>query len=147
MANVTHYRKLENMYLKGAHINTAFYETTTMVVSEERAAITLTVSSKYFHAAGAMHGSVYFKLLDDAAFFAVQSLVEDVFVLTTAYNIHMLRPVKSGLIRSEGTVQFKSKQLFVAESKLFSHEGKLLAFGSGEFAKSKITLSSDIGYQ
>src|SRR5436190_9435351 len=114
-----HYRKLENMYLKGAHINTAFYQTTTMKVAEERTTITLLVSEKYFHAAGAMHGSVYFKLLDDASFFAVQSLVEDVFVLTTMYNVHLLRPVTAGAIRSEGTVQFKSKSLFVAESKLY----------------------------
>jgi len=98
----THYRKLENMYLKGAHINTELFETTTMIVWEESAVITLNVSPKYFHAAGAMHGSVYFKLLDDASFFSVQSLVEDVFVLTTTFNIHMLRPVNSGVIRSEG---------------------------------------------
>jgi uncharacterized protein (TIGR00369 family) len=147
MANETHYRKIENMYLRGAHINTELYETTNMVVSEEHAVITLAVSAKYFHAAGAMHGSVYFKLLDDASFFAVQSLVEDFFVLTTTYNIHMLRPVSSGVIRSEGAVQFKSKNLFVAESKLFSPEGKMVAFGSGEFVKSKIALTPDIGYK
>jgi len=109
MPHESHYRKLENMYLKSAHINTAFYETTNMIVAEERAAITLTVASKYFHAAGAMHGSVYFKLLDDAAFFAVQSLVEDAFVLTTTFNIHMLRPVNSGIIRSgrNGSIQIE----------------------------------------
>lgn len=147
MSQESHWRKIENMYLKGASINTALYETTGMVVSNELATITLHVTQKYFHAAGAMHGSVYFKLLDDAAFFAVQSLVEDVFVLTTTFNIHMLRPVSSGIIRSEGTVQFKSKNLFVAESKLFNQEGKLLAFGSGEFLKSKIELTPKIGYE
>jgi acyl-coenzyme A thioesterase PaaI-like protein len=36
----------------------------------------------HHHSIHAVHGSVYFKALDDAAFFAVNSLVEDVFVLT-----------------------------------------------------------------
>jgi len=94
-----------------------------------------------------MHGSVYFKLLDDASFFSVQSLVEDVFVLTTTFNIHMLRPVSSGIIRSEGKVIFKSKNLFVAESKLYNADGKLLGTGSGEFVRSSIVLSADIGYK
>ena len=86
MSNNQHYIKLQNMYLTGAHINTALYETINLAVGEERASITLEVSSKYFHAAGAMHGSVYFKLLDDAAFFAAQSLVDDVFILTTTLS-------------------------------------------------------------
>ncbi len=147
MQEKLHYRKLENMYLKGAYINTAIYETTDLKVGDESATISLQVIPKYFHAAGALHGSVYFKLLDDAAFFAVQSLVDDVFVLTTTFNIHLLRPVVSGLILSEGKVQFKSKQLFVAESKLFNQEGKLLATGTGEFVKSGIALTEEIGYR
>ena len=146
MPGETHYRKLENMYLKGAAIN-AFYDTITMAIAEERATLTLQVHGKYFHAAGAMHGSVYFKLLDDAAFFAVQSLVEDVFVLTTSFNTHFLRTVSSGIIRCEGSVQFKSGSFFVAESKLHNEEGKLIASGTGEFVKSKILLSPQIGYQ
>ena len=147
MSLESHYCKLENMYLKGAHINTELYETVTMAVSKESAVVTLAITLKYFHAAGAMHGSVYFKLLDDAAFFAVQSLVEDVFVLTTTFNIHMLRPVSSGIIRSEGKVQFKSQNLFVAESKLYNADEKMIAFGSGEFVKSKIALTGEIGYR
>ena len=36
-----------------------------------------------FHAAGAGHGTIYFKMLDDAAFYAANSMVEEQFVLTT----------------------------------------------------------------
>lgn len=147
MPNEQHYRKLENMYHQGAPINTTFYQSKKMTIGEERATITMQVEPKYFHAAGAMHGSVYFKLLDDAAFFAVQSIVEDVFVLTTSFNLHFLRPVNAGSVRSEGTVQFRSGSLFVAESKLFNAEGKLIAFGSGQFAKSKIVLTPEMGYR
>ena len=78
----THYQKLVNMYLT-ANVNTQIYDTTTCEISKGQSEITLLVSDKYFHALGAIHGSVYFKLLDDSAFFAVNSMVNDVFVLTS----------------------------------------------------------------
>ena len=36
-----------------------------------------------FHTAGAAHGTLFFKMLDDAAFYAANSLVTDRFLLTT----------------------------------------------------------------
>lgn len=146
MVNNEHYRKLENMYLN-APFNTQIYESTTCTIGFEKAEIGLTISDKYFHALGAMHGSVYFKLLDDAAFFAVNSIVEDVFVLTTSFNINLLRPANKGKIRSVGRVKFKSRNLFVAESILYNEDEKEIGFGTGNFAKSKIHLSEEIGYK
>lgn len=140
-----HYRKLENMYLK-ASINTMIFDTTTCKISDERAEIGLTITDKYYHALGAIHGSVYFKLLDDAAFFAVSSIVKDVFVLTTSFNINLVRQVKEGILKAEGLVKFKSKTLFVAESTLYNQDGEVVAFGTGNFARSKISLSDKIGY-
>jgi len=140
-----HYRKLERMYLK-ANINTLIFDTTTINITKESTEIGLTISEKYFHALGAMHGSVYFKLLDDAAFFAVNSIVKDVFVLTTSFNIHLTRPVTSGVIKAVGIVRSQSKNLFIAESTLFNQDGKEIAFGTGNFTKSKIELSKKIGY-
>ena len=107
----------------------------------------MTISEKYFHALGAIHGSVYFKLLDDAAFFAVNSIVEDVFVLTTSFNSNIVRPVSSGKIVAKGEVRFVSKNLFIAESSLCNEQGKEIAFGTGHFAKSKVELSAEIGYE
>ncbi len=144
--NQEHYDKLERMYLQ-ANINTKIFDTTTVKISEEMAQIGLKISEKYFHALGAMHGSVYFKLLDDAAFFAVNSIVKDAFVLTTSFNINLIRPVSKGLITAIGKVKFKSKNLYVAESTLYNEDGKEIAFGTGNFAKSKIELSEKIGYK
>lgn len=144
--NPEHYNKLERMYLQ-ANINTALYDTTTVKISEGLAQIELEISEKYFHALGAIHGSVYFKLLDDAAFFAVNSIVKDVFVLTTSFNINLIRPVDKGIITSVGKIKFKSKNLFVAESIVYNEDGKEVAFGTGNFAKSKIELSEKIGYK
>ncbi|MEW7289703.1 PaaI family thioesterase [Aquimarina sp. 2304DJ70-9] len=144
--NKEHFDKLERMYLQ-ANINTEIFDTTTVKISEGIAQIGLEISEKYFHALGAIHGSVYFKLLDDAAFFAVNSIVEDVFVLTTSFNINLLRPADKGIITSVGKVKFKSKNIFVAESTLYNEDGKEIGFGTGNFAKSKIELSEKIGYK
>jgi len=144
--NTNHYKKLENMYL-AANVNTMIFDTTTCTISNGAAEIGLTVSEKYFRGLGAMHGSVYFKLLDDAAFFAVNSIVTDAFVLTTSFNINIIRPVNKGKIRAVGKVRFKSRQLFAAEAILYNENGKEIAFGTGNFSKSKMELTEEIGYK
>ena len=140
-----HFEKLRRMYLK-ANVNTQIFDSTECKIELEKATISLTITDKYFHALGAIHGSIYFKLLDDAAFFAVNSIVEDVFVLTTSFNINITRPVKEGKITAMGTVRFKSRNLFVADSILLNEEGKEIAFGTRNFTKSKAFLTEEIGY-
>ena len=98
------------MYLK-ANINTDLYASTTVNIKNGYSEVGLTISKNYFHALGAIHGSVYFKLLDDAAFWAVNSIVHDVFCLTTSFNIHITKPVSSGKLLAKGTLKFKSKPL------------------------------------
>jgi uncharacterized protein (TIGR00369 family) len=108
--------------------------------------ISLPLREDYYHAMGAAHGAVYFKLLDDAAFFAVQSQVIDYFVVTTSFNIHLVRPVASGELHAEGRVKFQSRNHFVAESKLFNERGKEVGFGTGTFMRSRVLLSETDGY-
>ena len=142
----THFRKLERMYLS-APVNGQLYNGITIDISNEKAELTLNVEDKYFHAANAIHGSVYFKLLDDAAFFAVNSIVKDVFVYTVSFNVQLLRPISKGLIKSVGKLKFKSTNLFIADSNLFDENNKLAGRGSGNFMKSKIELTENIGYK
>jgi uncharacterized protein (TIGR00369 family) len=85
-------------------------------------------------------------MLDDAAFFAANSLVDDVFLLTASFHIHMTRPVGQGEMRAIGKVVHQTRNNFVAESKMFDEEGRLLACGSGSFVRSKIRLGPEIGY-
>ncbi len=47
-----------------------------------------------YHAAGAAHGTLYFKMMDDAAFYACNSMVSDRFLLTTAFNLVFTRPLQ-----------------------------------------------------
>ena len=41
-------------------------------------------------------------MLDDAAFYAANGLVSDRFLLTTAFNLHFTKPMRSGEARAEG---------------------------------------------
>ncbi len=145
MANETHYTKLENMYLSGA-INQSLYEQVAITVSHKKAVITMPVKPEYFHAGHSLHGSVYFKMLDDAAYFAVNSIVQDTFVYTVSFNIQILRPVKSGLLRAEGELKFLSKNLFIADAILYDEKNREVARGTGNFMKSPIALDETIGY-
>ena len=143
---MSHYEKLERMYLS-APINTQVYAGITLKVAAERAELTMPITEKFHHAAHAMHGSVYFKLLDDAAFFAVNSIVEDVFVYTVSINVQLLRPVASGLIRSAGEVKSKSTNLFIADSELVDARNKLVGRATGNFMRSRLALTEEIGYR
>ena len=141
-----HFRKLERMYLS-APVNNQVYNGITITISEQKAELTLKIDEKFFHAAKAIHGSVYFKMLDDAAFFAVNSIVKDFFVYTVSFNVQLLRPVSSGIIKSIGELKFKSSNLFIADSTLLDENNKLVGRGSGNFMKSKIELTQEIGYK
>jgi len=143
-ADPGHYRKLERMYLS-APLND-FYEPT-IVIERARATITIDVLKALFHAAGAVHGSVYFKMLDDAAWFAVNSLLTDVFVLTTSFTTYLTRPVASGTIRSIGEVVNEGRTQWIAQAVAFDGEDREIARGSGTFVKSRNPLAPDIGYR
>jgi acyl-coenzyme A thioesterase PaaI-like protein len=129
-----HFRRLERTYAQ-AGINQ--YYRPTLNVAEGRAEVVIPVRPDFFHAAHAVHGSVYFKALDDAAFFAVASVVQDVFVLTVGYT---------GEIRAVGRVVHRSKNLFLAEAELVDHAARQVGRGNGSFMRSTTPLSPDVGY-
>jgi uncharacterized protein (TIGR00369 family) len=144
MVNKGHYRKLEKMYAS-APCNE--YYSPVLTVSNGTAELMIKIREDFFHSAGSVHGSVYFKALDDAAFFAVNSLVDDVLVLTVNFNINLALPVSHGQIKATGKVINASGNLLTADSLLFDSERREIARGSGRFVRSKIKLSSDIGYK
>lgn len=116
-------------------------------IGEGTAEVRITVRTDFFHAAGAVHGSVYFKLLDDATFFAASSLVEDVFVLTASFNLYFLRPVSSGVMTTHGKVVSRSSRLLIGEGIVTDDDGREVARGTGTFMPSKIKLDDRLGYR
>jgi uncharacterized protein (TIGR00369 family) len=140
----THFEKLVVLY-ENAPIN-RWFQPRLRIPEEGRAEVEMAVREDYHHAAGAMHGAVYFKALDDAAFFAVQSLVTDAFVVTSTFQLYFLRPISKGTLLARGHVVSRSKRLYVAEGVLLDDRGKELARGSGSFMPSKELLGPALGY-
>jgi uncharacterized protein (TIGR00369 family) len=138
-----HFRSLERMYV-GAPINQFFLPS--IHITEGSAEVHMLVRPDMHHAANAAHGAVYFKMLDDAAFFAVQSLVTETFVLTVSFSLYLLAPVAGGEMIATGRVVHQSKRLFIAESTI-DVGGKVVARGSGSFMRSTVRLEEQIGYR
>ncbi len=143
-SNDEHHRKLEKLYLDAP---TNRYYSPSIRVTPGRAEIAIDVRPDFFHAAGAAHGTLYFKLLDDACFFAVASEVEDVFVLTSSFHLDLLRPVSSGTVRSVGRVVHRARKSFLAEATAIDDDGRPIARGGGTFVRSRIALSPEVGYR
>ncbi len=138
-----HYRRLAVMYA-AAPIHHAV--PCRAKVSEGAATIEMDAGPDLWHAAGALHGSMYFKALDDAAFFAANSVVTDVFVLTASFEIELLAPVTSPALRAGGTLTSHEGRSLSASSELFVGED-LVARGRGVFIASRIALESVPAYR
>lgn len=141
---LAHYQALERLYA-AAPINQAF-PSRLKINRSGQALISFDVDHTHFHAAGAAHGTIYFKMLDDAAFYAANSLVTDRFLLTTAFNLHFTAPVKAGPVHAEGIWISGRRRVFVAESRLIDTDGEEIARGTGTFMRSHIPLSGLKGY-
>lgn len=140
-----HLRSLESLY-DSAPINRLFDSRLTLTAAGQ-SQIHFTVSDDAFHAAGAAHGTLYFKMLDDAAFYAANGLVTDRFLLTTAFNLHFTRPMRDGAMIAEGKWISGKRRVFVAEARIIDGQGEECARGTGTFLRSHIALSGLDGYR
>ncbi len=139
-----HFRALERLYAS-APINLLF-KSSLEITGKGRSRIAFSVDEGTYHAAGAAHGTIYFKMLDDAAFYAANTLATDRFLLTTSFNLHFTKPVRTGEVVAEGRWISGRKRVFVAEARLVDAEGDEIGRGTGTFMRSRIPLSSLAGY-
>ena len=140
-----HYCALERLY-KSAPVN-GLFASSLEIFGEGQARIRFAITREVFHAAGAAHGTIYFKMLDDAAFYAANSIATDRFLLTTSFNLHFTKPVREGDVVAEGRWVSGRKRVFVAESRLVDAEGEEIGRGTGTFMRSHIALSGLPGYR
>lgn len=137
MLNQTHINRLKWIYRHNACNQ---YYTTEIEITEREAELHLPIRPDYLHSGGVIHGSVYFKMLDDAATFAVSSIVMDFGIVTASFNIYFTRPVSEGTIHTIGRVVHESRRLFIAEAEVTDDDGRVLARGSGTFMCSTVPL-------
>lgn len=141
----SHFRALESLY-RSAPVN-GLFRSDIEIVEPGFARIRFEVDPETFHAAGAAHGTLYFKMMDDAAFYACNSLVSDRFLLTTAFNLMFTRPLKSGKVVAEGRWISGRRRVLVGEARLVTAGGEEAARGTGTFMRSHIALSGLDGYR
>ena len=139
-----HWRALERLYAS-APVNRLF-DSTLEIVGEGLSRIRFMVEEVHYRAAGAAHGTIYFKMLDDAAFYAANTLVTDRFLLTTSFNLHFTRPVKAGAVIAEGRWISGRRRVLVAEARLVDEAGEEIGRGTGTFMRSHMALSGLDGY-
>jgi uncharacterized protein (TIGR00369 family) len=140
-----HFRALESLYA-AAPINQLFHSRLE-IPAPGVARIHFEIDDRHYHAAGAAHGTSYFKMLDDAAFYAANSLVTDRFLLTTAFNLLLTKPLKAGPVIAEGRWVSGQRRVFVAEARLIDATGEEAARGTGTFMRSRIPLAGLPGYR
>ena len=138
-----HYRCLENMY-HCAPVNSTL--PSQLCMSEHGARVVLAVGAHLWHSAGGLHGSLYFKGLDDAAFFAANGIEREFFVLTARFEVELLAMVTGNQIIADGRVDRRDGRRIWASSELRNEQGKLVARGNGLFIVSEIRLTTDVGY-
>ena len=139
-----HFRSLERLYA-AAPINQLF-ESRLAIEEAGAATICFALDESHFHAAGAVHGTSYFKMLDDAAFYAANSLVSDRFLLTTAFNLLFTAPLRSGEVTAHGRWISGRRRVLVADARLVDADGEEVARGTGTFMRSRIPLAGLPGY-
>lgn len=139
-----HWRALEGLYAS-APINREFVSYLE-IIEEGFVRIHFEVLPQHFHAAGAAHGTVYFKMMDDAAFYAANTLVTDCFLLTTAFNLLFTKPLHPGMAIAEGRWVSGRRRVLLAESRIIDAAGSEVGRGTGTFQRSRIPLGSLPGY-
>ncbi len=140
-----HFRALESLYVQAPVYG--LFRSKLEIVEAGFARIRFEVEEGLFHAAGAAHGTLYFKMMDDAAFYACNSMVSDRFLLTTAFNLNFTRPLKSGPVTAEGRWASGRRRVLVGDARLIDAGGEEAARGTGTFMRSHIPLSSLDGYR
>lgn len=136
-----HYQRLIRMYQQ-APINRLYPSQLTL--DKGHARIELTPAPEFCHAAGTLHGSVLFKLLDDAAYFAAASRVQDQFLVTASFHTLFMRPGKPGPLHAVGRLISAGRQQLIAEASVYDERNRELARGQGCFSRSGMGLDEVI---
>lgn len=140
-----HFRNLEQMFA-AASINQELITWAKLEVSSEQAVLVLKMRDEYYHAAMSLHGAIYFKLLDDSAYFAAASAEPTYFLYTKSYQINFRRPVTGGVLTATGRLLKKADKEWIATSEIRNEQNQLVAAGEGIFVKSKLLLTDLVGY-
>ena len=113
-----------------------------MSLSLGESTIEIKIRRKFFHTGQSVHGSVYFKMLDDAAYFASQTHEKEFFLYTVNFEVNFIKAVSKNVIISKGKLLNKNSNKLTSKSMLYSSNGEEIGYGKGIFVKSNILLKN-----
>ena len=106
-------------------------------LGNKSATIQLTIHDSIINLVGIVHGAIYFKLIDDACFFAALSAKKSNFVATSNMTIHYLTPASEGVLIAHAKMITKQGRKYLCECDIKDKEGTIYAYGSGSFVEPK----------
>ncbi len=123
-----HLENLEHMYLAAPY--NAGHEPG-IKISLGEADIVVPIQEDHFNAAGVLSSTICFKAMNDAAIFAVNSLVVDAVALTMSFSISLTRTPATGELLARGRFVGMSGDQYLAESILTDSNGEEIGRGEG----------------
>lgn len=112
-----------------------------LTVKKGESTLAMDVHPSCLNLVGTLHGSLYFKLMDDACFFAALSMNHHAFVATATFTIHYFTPVSSGRLTAKASVVEQMNSKYMCECVIVDQDTTKIGYGSGLFVAPKVPLS------
>lgn len=132
-----HLRRLERVYHAAP---TNGLTPARLALQSAAARLEMDIRDAYRQAVGELHGMLYFKVLDEASFYAANTLVDDVFLTTAAMHVQFLRPVDGAHLVATAQVVHAARSSFIVDAEARDASGRLLARSSGTFVRTGAAL-------
>jgi len=135
-----HFERLEQMYLWDDRNEQG---DAGIRIQEGESEIVTPIDGQRFRSDGSLDDVICFKLLDDAASLAVNSVVQDVLVRAEGFNVRFVPMTPAGELIARGRLLSFSEDQYLAESVIVDAEGREVCRGTGAFVKGDTALSSE----
>jgi len=139
-----HLEKLENLYLSD-QVNKDLDPG--VKILEGEAEIHIPVREKVSNTDGSIIGCICYKLMEDAAILALNSIVNDVQVTASNFNIYLSNSIASRELTARAKFIGESGNQILVETVVLDDNRSEIARGNGAFNKSSIKLEQLDGYK
>lgn len=138
-----HYKKLENLFLKSS-INEIL--DAKIKITEGATEIHLTKKEFMHNEIEPIHSAYIFMVLESSAFFAANSLIEDVSIVSKSFEILYVRNLESKIYTAKAKFLEKSMGNYIISSELYDEKGNLITKAKGVYRRSKKSLKNIKNY-
>lgn len=118
------------------------YQPHNLQVGRGTASLEMPVLPQFFNGGMTVHGSVFFKGLDETAWFAANSLASEFAFATTSFSTYLLRLVRKGNLQVKAHVVSATKNLVVVDAEMFNDGDAVVAKGTGTFQPTSIPITT-----